>query len=71
MRLSTEDLEALLDGLLHAGRLGASGRGRLSEGQHGDEGPFEGDAPLGGDLGVDEGVIVLEAGTCYTKRENG
>lgn len=57
--LSAEDLEALLDGLEV---LGASIAGLAAEDELGVELPAVGDAPLAGDLGVDERVVVLQVG---------
>lgn len=58
-RLSTEDLVALLDGLEF---LGTGLAAAATEDELGVELPVLGDAPLASDLGVDEGVVVLEVG---------
>lgn len=59
MHLSTEDLDLLLNGLelLGAGLAGAAADDELRA-----ELPAGGDVPGLGDLGVDQGVVVLEVG---------
>lgn len=66
--LGAVDLEDLGDGL---GLLGAGLAGATAEDELGIELPGGGDLPGLGDLGVDEGVVVLEVGTETLGLESG